>query len=148
MVTNEYLESGTSKSYVIDKYETDNLRNLVQQSAKRMAELEENINLPDTEVMGVFHKTENKERCDKCNFKAICLEEQKDMHINNFLQGVGRKKGERAMKERDMVMMREFVRSGMPVDERVVDFLEESPYETEDSHRSKVERMSEFMIGY
>lgn len=148
MVTNEYLENGTSKSYVIDKYETDNLRNLVQQSAKRMAELEENINLPDTEVMGVFHKTENKERCDKCNFKAICLEEQKDMHINNFLQGVGRKKGKRAVKERDIVMMREFVRSGMPVDERVIDFLEESPYETEDSHRSKVERMSEFMIGY
>ncbi|MBT2694635.1 PD-(D/E)XK nuclease family protein [Bacillus sp. ISL-55] len=148
LVSNEYLENGTSKSYVIDTYDTDSLRNIIQQSAKRMAELEEHINIPDTEVMGVFHKTENKEQCDKCNFKAICLEEQKDMHINNFLQGIGRKKKERTMKERDIIMMREFVRSGMPVDERVVEFLEESPYETEDSYNSKLERMSEVLSGY
>lgn len=146
MLTNEYLESNTSKSYAIDTYETDNLRKLIQQSAKKMAELEENLHKPDKEVMNLFHKTENKERCDKCNFKAICLEEQKDMHINNFLQGIGREKGERTMKERDIIMMREFVRSGMPVDERLVEFLEESPYETEDSYTSKIERMSE--MGY
>lgn len=145
LVSNEFLESGTSKSYVIDTYETDNLRDLILQSAKRMAELEENLHKSDTEVMDVFHKTENKERCDTCNFKAICLDEQKDIHINNFLRGIGRKKGVRMVKERDIIMMREFVRSGMPVDERVVEFLEESPYETEDSYRAKLERMSEFM---
>ncbi|MFC5732541.1 PD-(D/E)XK nuclease family protein [Cytobacillus gottheilii] len=145
LVSNDFLESGTSKSYVIDTYETDNLRDLILQSAKRMAELEENLHKSDTEVMELFHKTENKERCDTCNFKAICLDEQKDIHINNFLRGIGRKKGERMVKERDIIMMREFVRSGMPVDERVVEFLEESPYETEDSYRAKLERMSEFM---
>lgn len=146
-VSNEYLENGTSKAYNIDTYDTDNLRNLIRQSAKKMAELEAKLNKSDTEVMGVFHKTENKERCDKCNFKAICLDEQKDLHIKNFLQGIGRKKRERTMKERDIIMIREFVRSGMPVDERVVEFLEESPYETEDSYTSKLERMSENM-GY
>jgi CRISPR/Cas system-associated exonuclease Cas4 (RecB family) len=149
LVSNEYLENGTSKSYVIDTYETVKLRNLIQQSAKKMAELEDNLQKSDTDVMGVFHKTENKERCVKCNFKAICLDEQKDIHINKFLRGIGRKKGERTVKEQDIVMMREFVRSGMPVDERVVDFfLEESPYETEDSYNSKLERMSEVLSGY
>jgi len=113
-----------------------------------MDKLEENLHKSDTEVIGVFHKTEDKKRCDKCNFKAICLDEQKDMHINNFIQSIGRKKGERTVKERDLVMMRELLRSGMPIDDGLEEYLEESLYATEESHRSKVERMSEFLIGY
>jgi len=142
VVTNEYLETGTSKSYVLEEYHTQNLRDIILQSAERMAELEENLNKPDDEVMDVFHKTENKEQCDRCNFKAICLPGYKDVYINNF---IGRKNGEIKVKERDIDMMREWVRSGMPVNEGYAEFVEESPYETEDSYTAKLERMSEIM---
>jgi hypothetical protein len=53
------------------------------------------------------------------------------------------KKGKRTVKKLDMVMVREFLRSGMPLEEGISEFLEESPYETEDSYTSKLERMSE-----
>lgn len=52
------------------------------------------------------------------------------------------------MKKADIEMMREWVRSGMPVDEVIVDYVEENVYETEDSYRDKLERMSEYMTGH
>jgi CRISPR/Cas system-associated exonuclease Cas4 (RecB family) len=148
IVTNEYLETGTSKSYVLETYHTQSLQNIVLESAMRMAELEEYLHKPDDEVMDVFQKTKNTKLCERCNFKAICLKGHKDLHINNFLIGIGKKEGEKKVKERDIDMMREWVRSGISVDEGYAEFVEESPYETEDSYRSKLERMSELMIGY
>jgi len=145
VVTNEYIETGTSKSYVLEEYQTQNLRDIILQSAERMAELEESLNKPDNEVMDVFHKTENKEQCDRCNFKAICLPEYKDTYINNFIKAIGRKEEVKKVKEKDIEMMRGWVRSGIPVDEGYAEFVEESPYETEDSYTSKLERMSEIM---
>jgi CRISPR/Cas system-associated exonuclease Cas4 (RecB family) len=147
VVTNEYLESGISKSYIVDTYETQNLREIVKQSVKRMAQLERNLNKQDDEILDVFQKTENKEVCERCNFKAVCVGEYKDKHIKNFLKGIGKTEGDKKVKERDMIMMREWVRSGMPIQEGLAEFLEESPHETEDSYTSKLERMSE-MMGY
>lgn len=148
IVTNEYLENGASKSYILDTYQTDNLRNIALQSAKRMAELEENLHKSDEEVMEMFQKTENKQSCERCNFKAICTEDYRDVHISNYLKGIGRKEGEKKVKERDIEIMQEWVRSGMPVDEGLEEYLEESLYATEESHRSKLERMSEYLIRY
>lgn len=50
------------------------------------------------------------------------------------------------MKQMDIELMREWVRSGMPVDDAVAEYLEEGPYETEDSYRIKLERLSECLI--
>jgi hypothetical protein len=148
VVTNEYLESGISKSYIVDAYETQYLREIVKQSAKRMIELERNLCKKDDEILDVFQKTENRIDCERCNFKAVCLDQYKDKHISHFLKGIGKKEGEKKVKEKDMVIMREWVRSGMPVDDRLEEFLEESVYSTEESHRSKMEQMSEYLIGY
>lgn len=52
------------------------------------------------------------------------------------------------MKKADIETMREWVRSGMPIDESIQDYVEESVYETEDSYRDKLERMSEYMMGH
>lgn len=148
VVTNEYLESGISKSYIVDAYETQNLREIVKQSAKRMAELERYLNKQDNEILDVFQKTENREVCERCNFKAVCLDEYKDKQINNFLKCIGKTEGDKKVKERDMVMMREWVRSGMPVDDSLEEFLEESQYATEESNIYKMERMSEYLMEY
>jgi hypothetical protein len=148
VVTNEYLESGISKSYIVEAYETHNLREIVKQSAKKLAELESKLCKKDDEILDVFLKTENKKVCERCNFKAVCLEEYRDKHVNSFLKGIGKKDGDKRVKERDMIMMRELVRSGMPVDDRLEDYLEESLYATEESYTSKKERMSEYLMGY
>jgi hypothetical protein len=148
VVTNEYLESAISKSYIVDAYETQNLREIIKQSAKRMAELESNLCKRDDEILDVFQKTENRNVCERCNFKAVCLDEYKDKHLNNFLKGIGKKERDKKVKERDTIMMREWVTSGMPVDERLGELLEESIYPTEESYRYKMEQMSEYLIGY
>lgn len=49
------------------------------------------------------------------------------------------------MKERDIDMMREWVRSGLPVNEAYSETVEDSTFETEDSYTAKLERMSEFL---
>lgn len=49
------------------------------------------------------------------------------------------------MKEQDIEMMRELVRNGMPVDDRLEEFLEESLIPTEESHLNKLERFSEYL---
>ncbi|WP_337020247.1 hypothetical protein [Oceanobacillus massiliensis] len=52
------------------------------------------------------------------------------------------------MREKDIEMMRELVRNGMPVDDRLEEFLEESLSPTEESYSSKVERLSEYLSEY
>lgn len=82
IVTNEYLESGKSKSYTIDTYEIETLRNTALQSAKRMNELEGNLPKSEEGIMDVFQKTDDKERCERCNFKAVCLADYKDVQMH------------------------------------------------------------------
>ncbi|MQR93702.1 hypothetical protein [Fictibacillus phosphorivorans] len=65
------------------------------------------------------------------------------MPINNSYNTLVEKRGKRTVKKLDMVMVREFLLSGMPLEEGMSEFFEESPYETEDSYTSKLERMSE-----
>ena len=57
-------------------------------------------------------------------------------------------KGEKPMEPKDIELMREWLRSGMPVDDAVAEYLEETPYETEDSYRIKSERLSECLIEW
>lgn len=52
------------------------------------------------------------------------------------------------MKQKDIEMVREWIRSGMIVDEAIEVYVEENPFETEGSYRNKLERMSEYMIGH
>lgn len=66
----------------------------------------------------------------------------------SFIKGIGKIKEEKALKEKDIELMREWVRSGMIVDDGLAEYVEESPYETEDSYRDKLERMSGYMRGH
>lgn len=43
------------------------------------------------------------------------------------------------MKEKDIELMREWIRSGMIVDEAIEVYVEENPFETEESYRDKLE---------
>jgi CRISPR/Cas system-associated exonuclease Cas4 (RecB family) len=148
IVTNEYLESRESKSYMLDTYQIDNLRDTIEQSAKRMNELEMNLHKPVDEIINVFQKTDDKERCERCNFKAICLESYRDVHLGKFLKSI--RKNERAIEVKvpNIEMMRELVSSGMPVDNILEEFLEESVNPTEESYQSKLEQISEYLLEY
>lgn len=92
-LSNEYLEEGVNKNYTIDTYDIENLRSIIQASSKRMTELEENLRYPDDKILDTFQKTENERICEWCNFKAICSDELRNTHMNNFLKGIGRKSG-------------------------------------------------------
>lgn len=65
-----------------------------------------------------------------------------------FNKGIGKIKEEKALKEKDIELMREWVRSEMVVDDAVAEYLEENPHETEDSYRIKSERLSEYLIDW
>lgn len=66
-----------------------------------------------------------------------------------FNKGIEKLKEEKPLKEKDNIeLMREWVRSGMSVDDAVAEYLEEGPYETEDSYRIKSERLSECLIEW
>lgn len=146
IVTNEYLESGISKSYIVETKEIQNIRKIVQQSANRLAEIEKKLYIRDDEILDAFQKAKNREVCEHCNFKAVCLDEYKDRHINNFLKGIGKIGAEKMVKEREMEIIREWVRSGMPVDEGIEEYFEESLYPTEEGYGFKMERMSDYMV--
>ncbi|MEC1157833.1 PD-(D/E)XK nuclease family protein [Cytobacillus horneckiae] len=145
IVTNEYLETGNSKSYIVDSSEINQVKTLVKQSVERIMKLEANLGIRSDEMMDVFQKTENQNVCERCNFKAICLGNYRDKYINKFLTGIGKKGAGKEVKKGDIELMRELVHSGMPVDYEVEGFLEESLYATEESYTYKSERFSEFL---
>jgi hypothetical protein len=66
----------------------------------------------------------------------------------SLIKGIGKIKEEKPLKQKDVELMREWLRSGMPVDDVVAEYLEEGPYETEDSYRIKSERLSECLIEW
>jgi len=88
-LTNEYLEEGINKNYIIDTYDIDHLQEIFHESSKRMTELEENLRCSDDEILKYFQKAENEKTCDWCNFKALCSDELRELHINNFIKGIG-----------------------------------------------------------
>ncbi|MCH6265084.1 PD-(D/E)XK nuclease family protein [Neobacillus citreus] len=90
-LSNEYLEEGINKNYTVDTYDFENLKSIIQASSKRMTELEENLRYPDDKILSTFQKTENERVCEWCNFKAICSDELRNTHMNNFLKDKGRK---------------------------------------------------------
>ncbi|MGE6897096.1 PD-(D/E)XK nuclease family protein [Priestia flexa] len=145
IVTNEYLETGNSKSYIVDSSEINQVKTLVKQSAERITKLEANLGIQSDKIMDVFQKTENQNVCERCNFKAICLENYRDKYINKFLTGIGKKGADKEVKQGDIELMRELVHSGMPVDYEVEGYLEENLYATEESYTYKSERFSEFL---
>ena len=63
-----------------------------------------------------------------------------------FNKGIEKIKEEKTLKEMDIELMREWVRSGMAVDDAVAEYLEEGLYETEDSYRIKSEQISDYLI--
>lgn len=145
IVTNEYLDSGNNKSYLVDTTEINEVQTLVKQSAERMMKIESKLGERDEEILDVFQRTENQKACERCNFKAICLENHRDKHMNNFLVGIGKKEADKEVKKVDIELMRELVHSGMPVDYEVEEFLEESLYASEESYTYKLEGFSEFL---
>jgi len=66
----------------------------------------------------------------------------------SLIKVIEKTKEEKAMKQKDIEMVREWIRSGMIVDEAIEVYVEENPFETEGSYRNKLERMSEYMIGH
>lgn len=148
IVTNEYLEDGKNKCYKVDSSEFKEVKTMIKQSADRIMKLEESLSVRDGDVMDIFPKTENQKVCERCNFKAICLENYRDRHINNFLVGIGKKSRNKEVEMIDIELMRELVFNGMPVEHEVEVFLEESPYGTEESYTYKLERFSEYLSGY
>lgn len=145
IVTNEYLEDGKNKSYKVDSSEFKEVKTLIKQSADRIMKLEENISVSEEDVMDAFPKSQNKKVCERCNFKAICLENYRDKHINHFLDGIGKNRRNKDVETIDIELMRELVYNGMPVDHEIEVFLEESLYETEESYSYKLERFSEYL---
>lgn len=84
-LVNEYLQSGMSKSYRLNKHIIQNLQHIFQQSMDKMIYLEEIINYVDEkDVLKVLDKTQIKERCERCNFKAVCQENLREEHIKRF----------------------------------------------------------------
>ncbi|WP_078553930.1 RecB family exonuclease [Bacillus alkalicellulosilyticus] len=72
-IRNEYLVSGTSKTYQVTEADIEALRKQIELSVVEMNKyvIDEDTNQPVE--LSFFKKTEHEKKCQSCNYKQICL---------------------------------------------------------------------------